>query len=346
LRAPFLLPILSADWAEGGSAEGQMNYFKTAMLLAGLTALFMGVGYLIGGSGGAFVALIVAGAMNIFTYWNSDRMVLSMNGAHEVDARTAPDLHRMVADLAGRAGLPMPKVYLMDNPQPNAFATGRNPQNAAVAVTTGLLERLSREEVAGVVAHELAHIKNHDTLIMTITATIAGAISMLAQFGMFFGGGNREGNNGMGIIGTLAMVILAPVAAMLVQMAISRTREYSADRAGAQICGNPSWLAAALAKIASAAHAIPNEEAERNPATAHMFIINPLSGARMDNLFSTHPATENRIAALQDLAREMGQGGFGGGQGGFDDTASPRPRGSVPTSGPWSGGAGRKSPWG
>ncbi len=326
-----------------------MNYFKTAMLLAGLTALFMGVGYLIGGSSGALIALVVAAGMNVFTYWNSDKMVLSMNGAHEVDARTAPDLYAMVHELASRANLPMPKVYLMDNPQPNAFATGRNPENAAVAVTTGLLERLSREEVAGVVAHELAHIKNHDTLIMTITATIAGAISMLAQFGMFFGGGNRDSNSGgMGIIGTLAMVILAPIAAMLVQMAISRTREYSADKLGAQIVGHPDWLASALAKIANAAHVIPNETAERNPATAHMFIINPLSGERMDNLFSTHPATENRIAALNALASQMGQGGFGGGQGGgydggYSGNAAPRAGGSVPRSGPWSG-AGRRGP--
>jgi heat shock protein HtpX len=316
-----------------------MNYFKTAMLLAGLTALFMGVGYLIGGGSGAILALVVAAGMNVFTYWNSDKMVLSMAGAQEVDARTAPDLYNMVAELAARAQLPMPKVYLMDEAQPNAFATGRNPENAAVAVTTGLLERLTREEVAGVVAHELAHIKNHDTLIMTITATIAGAISMLAQFGMFFGG-NRDSNSGggMGIIGTLAMVILAPIAAMLVQMAISRTREYSADKLGAQICGQPVWLASALAKIANAAHAIPNDHAERNPATAHMFIINPLSGERMDNLFSTHPATENRIAALNQLAREMGQGGFGGGYSG----GAPR-GGSVPASGPWSG-AGRGGP--
>lgn len=334
-----------------------MNYFKTAMLLAGLTALFMGVGYLIGGASGALIALVVAAGMNIFAYWNSDRMVLSMAGAQEVDARTAPDLYAMVQQLAGRANLPMPKVYLMDQPQPNAFATGRNPENAAVAVTTGLLERLSPEEVAGVVAHELAHIKNHDTLIMTITATIAGAISMLAQFGMFFGGGNRE-NNGMGIIGTLAMVILAPIAAMIVQMAISRTREYSADKMGAQILGHPAYLASALAKISNAAHAIPNEAAERDPAMAHMFIINPLSGARMDNLFSTHPATENRIAALNALAREMGQSGFGGqggGQsggygGGFSTGAAPRPGGSVPASSPWSradrGGGSAGGPWG
>ena len=335
-----------------------MNYFKTAMLLAGLTALFMGVGYLIGGSGGALIALVVAAGMNIFTYWNSDRMVLSMNGAQEVDARTAPDLYNMVAELAARAQLPMPKVYLMDEEQPNAFATGRNPQNAAVAVTTGLLQRLSHEEVAGVVAHELAHIKNHDTLIMTITATIAGAISMLAQFGMFFGGGSRDNNSGgMGIIGTLAMVILAPIAAMLVQMAISRTREYSADRMGAQICGQPMSLASALAKIPNAAHQIPNEKAEREPGMAHMFIINPLSGLRMDNLFSTHPATENRIAALDELAREMGQnsggfgsGGFGSGGVGGPANSAPRSRGSVPASGPWSG-SGRRSgspgsPWG
>jgi heat shock protein HtpX len=288
-----------------------MNYLRTAMLLAGLTALFMGVGYLIGGQTGMLMALLVAAGMNVFTYWNSDKMVLSMNGAHEVDERSAPDLYAMVRDLARNAGLPMPRVYLMENPQPNAFATGRNPQNAAVAVTTGLLETLSREEVAGVMAHELAHIRNHDTLTMTITATIAGAISMLAQFGMFFGGGHRDSNQGMGIVSTLLMVIVAPLAAMIVQMAISRTREYAADRLGAQISGQPEWLASALSKIEQAAHVVPNDVAERNPATAHMFIINPLSGARMDNLFTTHPATENRIAALMELAREMGRSGGG-----------------------------------
>ena len=199
----------------------------------------------------------------------------------------------------------MPRVFLMDEAQPNAFATGRNPENAAVAVTTGLMQQLSREELAGVIAHELAHIKNHDTLLMTITATIAGAISMIAQFGMFFGG-NRDNNQGPGIIGSIAMMILAPLAAMLVQMAISRTREYAADDIGARICGQPMWLASALAKIENAAHQIPNIEAERNPATAHMFIINPLSGQGMDNLFATHPSTENRIAALQQLAAEIG----------------------------------------
>jgi heat shock protein HtpX len=191
-----------------------MNYFKTAILLAGLTALFMGVGYLIGGAGGATIALVIAVATNLFAYWNSDRMVLSMYGAHEVDTHTAPDLVSLVATLAGRAGLPMPRVFLMDNPQPNAFATGRDPQNAAVAVTTGLVQSLSREELGGVIAHELAHVKNHDTLLMTITATIAGAISMVAQFGMFFGG-HRDNNNGPGVIGSIAMMILAPLGAML-----------------------------------------------------------------------------------------------------------------------------------
>lgn len=334
-----------------------MNYLKTAILLAGLTALFMGVGYLIGGANGAMIAFVVAAAMNLFSYWNADKLVLSMHSAHEVDERTAPEFVGLVRELAGRAGLPMPRVYLMDNPQPNAFATGRNPQNAAVAATTGLLNMLSREEIAGVMAHELAHIKNRDTLIMTITATIAGAISMLAQFGMFFGGNRDSNNGGLGIIGTLAMAILAPVAAMLVQMAISRTREYAADRAGAQIAGQPVWLASALAKIDNAAHQIMNAPAEHNPATAHMFIINPLSGERMDSLFSTHPATENRIAALQQLAGEMGQGGRRGfappprQAGGVSWTSDDRAAGpwgnAAPRSGdgPWGGADRRPGPW-
>ncbi|OKO78675.1 zinc metalloprotease HtpX [Bradyrhizobium sp. AS23.2] len=281
-----------------------MNYLRTAMLLAGLTALFMGVGYLIGGASGAMIALVIAAATNLFTYWNSDRMVLSMYGAHEVDRSTAPELVGLVAELAGRAGLPMPRVFLMDQPQPNAFATGRNPENAAVAVTTGLMHQVSREELAGVIAHELAHIKHHDTLLMTITATVAGAISMLAQFGMFFGG--HRNNNGPGIVGSILLMILAPLAAMLVQMAISRTREYAADDLGGRIVGQPMWLASALMKIEGAAHQVPNYEAERNPATAHMFIINPLSGHGVDNLFATHPSTQNRIAALQHLASELG----------------------------------------
>ena len=304
-----------------------MNYLKTAILLAGLTALFMAVGFVIGGESGMLIAFLVAAATNMFAYWNSDKMVLRMNGAQEVDESSAPEYYGLVRELAGRADLPMPRVYLMDNPQPNAFATGRNPQNAAVAATTGLLNTLSREEVAGVIAHELAHIKNHDTLTMTITATIAGAISMLAQFGMFFGG-NRN-NNPLGIVGLILVVILAPIAAMIVQMAISRSREYQADRLGGQIVGRPRWLASALAKISNAAQRIPNEPAEANPATAHLFIVNPLSGARMDNLFSTHPAIENRIAALEELAGEMGD-------------RSATDSGTAPSAGPW---AARHNPW-
>jgi heat shock protein HtpX len=319
-----VIPAAFEEWA--------MSYFRTAILLAGLTGLFMGVGYLIGGASGAMIALVVAAAMNLFAYWNSDRMVLSMHGAQEVDARTAPDLFNLVAELARNAELPMPRVFIMHEDQPNAFATGRNPQNAAVAVTTGLMNHLSREELAGVIAHELAHIKHHDTLLMTITATIAGAISMIAQFGMFFGG-NRD-NHGPGIIGSIAMMILAPIAAMLVQMAISRTREYAADDMGARICGQPMWLASALAKIENAAHQIPNPQAERNPATAHMFIINPLSGQGMDNLFATHPSTENRVAALRQLA-----GQIGGGRGFASAAPHAAPRG------PWSGGI-RRGPWG
>ncbi|MCK1715253.1 MULTISPECIES: zinc metalloprotease HtpX [unclassified Bradyrhizobium] len=311
-----------------------MNYFRTAILLAGLTALFMGVGYLIGGASGAMIALVIAAATNLFTYWNSDRMVLGMYGAHEVDRASAPELVGLVAELAGRAGLPMPRVFLMDEPQPNAFATGRNPENAAVAVTTGLMHQLNREELAGVIAHELAHIKHHDTLLMTITATIAGAISMLAQFGMFFGG-NRDNNNGLGIVGSILMMILAPLGAMLVQMAISRTREYAADNLGARIAGQPMWLASALVKLESAAHQVPNFEAERNPATAHMFIINPLSGHGVDNLFATHPSTQNRIAALQRLAAELGA----------QATASIGANENYPPRSPW-GRSSSRGPWG
>jgi heat shock protein HtpX len=281
-----------------------MNLIRTAMLLAFMTALFMAVGFLIGGKGGMMIALLIAAGMNFFSYWNSDRMVLRMYHAQEVDERTAPEYFGIVRDLARNAGLPMPKVYVIDNPQPNAFATGRNPENAAVAASTGLLNALTYDEVAGVMAHELAHVQNRDTLTMTLTATLAGAISMLGNFAFFFGG-NRDNNNPLGFIGVLVAMIVAPLAAMIVQMAISRTREYSADRRGAEICGKPLSLASALAKISNFAHQVPNYEAERNPATAHMFIINPLSGERMDNLFSTHPATENRIAALQRMADEM-----------------------------------------
>jgi len=279
-----------------------MNYMRTAILLAGLTGLLMAVGYLIGGGRGALVALIIAAATNLFSYWNSDKLVLSMHDAQEVDERSAPELVAIVRELSKRAGIPMPRIYLMDSPQPNAFAVGRNPQHAAVCATTGLINSLSREEIAGVIGHELAHVRNHDTLTMTITATIAGAISMLAQFGMFFRGGGR--NNNLGIVGTVLMLILAPLAAMIVQMAISRTREYVADNLGARISGNPDALASALVKISRIAEAVPNDTAETHPTTAPLFIINPLSGRGMDNLFSTHPSTANRVAALGKLSRE------------------------------------------
>jgi heat shock protein HtpX len=284
-----------------------MNYLRTAILLAAMTALFLAVGFMIGGEAGMVIALAVALAMNAFAYWNSDKLVLRMYGAREVGRRDAAALYGIVEQLAHNADLPMPKVYVIDNDQPNAFATGRNPENAAVAATTGLLRRLSSEEIAGVLAHELAHVKNRDTLTMTITATIAGAISMLANIGLFFGafgGGNR--NNPLGIVGVLLVAILAPLAAALVQMAISRSREYEADRIGAEICGQPLWLASALEKIQAAAARIDNHAAERNPATAHMFIINPLHAHAADNLFSTHPNTANRVARLRRMAAEMG----------------------------------------
>jgi heat shock protein HtpX len=301
-----------------------MGFVRTAMLLAFLTALFMAIGFFIGGQSGMMIAFFIALAMNLFSYWNSDKMVLAMHNAQEVDERGAPELYDIVRQLSANAEIPMPRVYVVHADQPNAFATGRNPQNAAVAATTGLLDMLSREEVAGVMAHELAHIKNRDTLTMTIAATIGGAISMLANFGMLFGGGNRNNNNGgLGVIGTLLMVFLAPLAAAVIQMAISRSREYEADRAGSEISQRPLWLASALRKIEAAAHQIPYGRAERNPATAHMFIINPLSGQGMDSLFSTHPNTENRIAALEEIAREMGAAGTA--------TAS----GAAAASGPW-----------
>ena len=283
-----------------------MGYFRTAILLAAMTALFMGIGYLIGGQMGMVVAFLVAAAMNVFAYWNSDKMVLSMYGAREVDERAAPELYGMVRQLAAAAEIPMPRVFIMDNPQPNAFATGRNPKHGAVAVTAGLLERLNRDELAGVIAHELAHIKHRDTLTMTITATLAGAISMLANFGFYLGRGSRS-SDGIGPIGGLLLVVLSPLAAALVQFGISRGREYEADRMGAEISRKPMSLASALRKISAAAEHIVNPPAERNPATAHLFIVNPLSGARMDNLFSTHPNVENRIARLDEIAGRMGQ---------------------------------------
>lgn len=301
----------------------KMGYFRTALLMAALTAVFMGVGAMIGGSAGAMIALVVAAAMNLITWWNSDAMVLRMNNARPATGPDGAELQRIVTGLARGAGMPVPKVYLIDSDQPNAFATGRSPENAAVAATTGLLARLSSEEVAGVMAHELAHIQNRDTLIMTVTATFAGAISMLANFAFFFGG-RREG--GAGIVGTLAMALLAPMAAALIQMAISRSREYEADRIGAGICGHPLWLASALTRIEALAARIDNPAAERNPATAHMFIINPLHGGARDKLFSTHPNTANRVAALQRMAP--------GAAPAMTRPATPRPIRRAPR-GPW-----------
>ncbi|XBQ17531.1 MAG: zinc metalloprotease HtpX [Oceanicaulis sp.] len=303
------------------------NGLRTFMLLAALTALFMGIGYLIGGPGGAGLAFLVAAAMNVFAYWNSDKMVLRMHGAREIlpDERD-PRLYqfaRDTADMAQNAGMPAPRIYVIDNPQPNAFATGRSPSHAAVAATTGLLAQLNRQEVMGVMAHELAHVRSRDTLTMTVTATFAGAIGFLANFALFFGARERGG-----LLAGLLIAIFAPMAAALVQMAISRSREYEADRIGAEICGNPQWLASALEKIERGARRTLNESAERNPASAHMFIINPLNGQRGDNFFSTHPNTANRIAKLREMA----------------GNAPTPPAGPWGHQGPWGGGVSGEGP--
>ena len=273
------------------------NMLKTAVLMAAITALFMALGAMLGGRTGMMVALAVALGMNFFSYWFSDKLVLKMYNAQQVDASSAPQFHRMIEDLAQRAGLPMPKVYVIDEEAPNAFATGRNPENAAVAATTGLMRVLTERELRGVMAHELAHVRHRDILISTISATMAGAISMLANFAMFFGGRNSEGRSHNPIVGILVM-ILAPMAAGLIQMAISRAREFEADRGGAEISGDPQALASALQKIQRYAGGIPIEAAERHPETAQMMIMNPLSGGGLRGLFSTHPATEERVARL------------------------------------------------
>ncbi|WP_051332454.1 zinc metalloprotease HtpX [Cucumibacter marinus] len=282
-----------------------VNAMRTTFLLAALTGLFMAIGFAVAGTGGMLLALAIALVMNLFAYWNSDKLVLRMQHAMPIPRERAPELYDMVADLSDRAGIPMPRVYVINSKQPNAFATGRNPDNAAVAVSSGLLQHLSYEEVAAVVAHELAHIRSRDTLTMTITATLAGAISMLAQFGLFFGA--RNSNSPFGPLGGLLMIIIAPIAAIMVQMAVSRTREYEADKDGAEICGDPMALASALHKISQLAKNFENPWARRQPAMAHLFIINPLAGRRMDNLFSTHPDVRNRIEALKELARQTGR---------------------------------------
>lgn len=274
-----------------------MNLFKTALLMSLMTGLFLVVGALIGGGPGMIIAFAVAAGMNLLAWWNSDKMLLSMYGAKQVDAASAPDLFHIVERLAGAARLPMPKVYITENPQPNAFATGRDPAHAAVCVTSGLLATVSKEELAGVIAHELGHVKNRDTLTMTITAVIAGAIGMLANFAFFMG----DRRNPLGLVGVLLVTMLAPIAAMLVQSAISRSREFEADRAGAELTGRPLWLADALAQIDRSARQTLNAPADANPATAHMFIINPLHGG-LSGLFASHPATEERIARLRAMA--------------------------------------------
>jgi heat shock protein HtpX len=283
-----------------------MSHGRTFILLAAMTALFMGVGFLLGGVTGMTIAFVIAAGMNLFSYWNSDKIVLKMHGAQAVDETDPnPMIRAYVSDtkaLAARAGLPVPKILVMETGQPNAFATGRDPANAAVAATRGLLQALTREEVAGVMAHELAHVKHRDTLTMTLTATVAGAIGMLANFALFFGGNRERG----GMITAIAVAFLAPLAASMVQMAISRSREYEADKLGAEICGNPLWLASALEKIEREARSMVNPQAERNPASAHLFIINPLRDTKRDKMFSTHPSTANRVAALRDLAVSMG----------------------------------------
>jgi len=308
-----------------------MALVRTAMLLAALTALFGLAGYALGGQTGMILALLFAAGTNLFAWWGSDRAVLRAHDARLVTKASAPEFVGDVEAMARRAGMPVPAVYLIDTDQPNAFATGRSPENAAVAATTGLLRQLSREEVAGVMAHELAHIRNRDTLIMTVAATLAGAITMLANFALFF----RGRDTAMGIVGVLATMILAPLAAGLVQMAISRTREYEADRGGAEICGQPLWLASALAKISGLAARIDMNSAERNPGSAHMFIVNPLHAHAHDKLFSTHPATENRIRALRDLAGEAGAGG--------EAAAAPPGRATRPSPVPRT--RGRRGPW-
>jgi heat shock protein HtpX len=277
-----------------------MNTLRTGILMAALTGLFLAAGALIGGAQGMLIAFVFALATNLFAYWNSDKVLLSMYGAKQVDAQGAPDLYRLVERLAATAQIPMPKVYITENPQPNAFATGRDPEHAAVCVTTGLLAQVSQEELAGVLAHELGHVKHRDTLTMTITAVMAGAISMLANMA-FFMGGSRDRDHPLGMVGVLLVTLLAPIAAVLVQAAISRSREFEADRAGAEITGRPMWLASALGQIERAAERTPNYPADANPATAHMFIVNPLHGG-ISGLFATHPPTEERIARLRAMA--------------------------------------------
>lgn len=306
------------------------GYIRTFILLAALTAIFGMVGYAIGGGGGAVIALLVAAGMNLFAWWGSASAVLRMTNAQPVSEAEAPRLYAMTRGLAERAGIPMPALYVIHEDQPNAFATGRGPSNAAVAVNSGLIDLMDERQVAGVVAHELAHIKHRDTLVMSIAATLSGAIGMLAQFGGMFAMRNRDGQRSSNPIAGILLIILGPIAAAVVQMAISRAREYEADREGAEICGDPEWLAGALERLESYSARAVNEGAEANPAMAHMFIINPLSGGGLRGLFTTHPPTAERVARLRAMR--------GGGGLAFD--AAPQPAAS-----PWAV-PGRRNPWG
>ena len=276
---------------------------KTAMLMALMTMLLMAIGDYFGGLQGMTIMLVFGVVMNFFTYWNSDKMVLAHYRAQEVNARTAPRLYAIVKRLADRAKLPMPKVYVIDSPVPNAFATGRNPEHAAVAVNTALADLLDEDELAGVLAHELSHVKHRDILISTVAASMAGAISTIAQWGMFLGGGRDENGESRNPIATILVMLLAPMAAALIQMAVSRSREYMADKSGGELCGNPNALADALLKIEAFARRRVMPDATE--ATAHMFIINPFSGVNMKQLFSTHPPTEERVRLLREQARNM-----------------------------------------
>jgi heat shock protein HtpX len=315
-----------------------MNYMRTAVLLAALTAFFLVIGYLLGGRSGLLLAIVVALGMNVFAYWNSDQMVLRMSNAREVGPQEAPELYGIVQQLAQRAGMPMPRVYIIDEDQPNAFATGRSPEHAAVCANAGLVRLLSREEVTGVLAHELSHVHNRDTLTMTIAATLSGAIGMLASFGGLFGGGRDEnGNRLVSPVVAFAAMFLAPLGASLVQMAISRSREFEADRLGAQLTGNPLWLASALRKLELGTQQIPNATADAHPAMAHLYIANPLSGGGLASLFSTHPPMEERIARLEAMAgRPLGA-----------ERLDPRSAGAEPA-GPWGVAPPkpRRGPWG
>jgi len=317
-----------------------MNFMRTAVLLAALTAFFLVVGYLLGGQSGLLIALVVALGMNAFAYWNSDQMVLRMSNAREVGPADAPELYGIVQQLAQRANMPMPKVYIVDEDQPNAFATGRSPEHAAVCANTGLLRLLSREEVTGVLAHELSHVRNRDTLTMTIAATLSGAIGMLASFGGFFGGGrDQNGNRLVSPIVAIAAMFLAPLGASLVQMAISRSREFEADRSGAELTGRPLWLASALRKLERGTQQIPNATADAHPALAHLYIANPLSGGGLASLFSTHPSMDERVARLEAMAGQPL---------GAMQTAAPATVPSSPPSSPWGAApqTPRKGPWG